>query len=359
MKQKATYILSVVCALFVGIMGTILCLRYVPTTENVMEPTTKKNITVTETNTIKDSIDKIYNAVYVVESYRDNQKISTGTGFAYKKDNKYGYVITNHHVIDQATSVKITTIDGNTVDAKVLGSDEYSDIAVLSIDAKAVSLVATIGDSSKLSLGDTLFTVGSPLGSDYMGTVTKGILSGNNRTVTTSNSVMDVLQTDAAINPGNSGGPLCNVNGEVIGVNSLKLVEDEIEGMGFAIPIEIVMTSVDKLEKGEKIVRPMVGLEMLDVSNTYALYRYGITLNNKDITSGIAVITVTDNGPAAKAGIQKGDIIIKVSDEEVDNTAEFRHKLYKHNVGDTIKITVLRDGKEKTLSVILTEKTGN
>lgn len=357
MKQKITYILSVICALFVGITGTIVCLRYVPDSQMVVPTSeTKKNVTVTETNTIKDSIDKIYNAVYVVESYRSNQKISTGTGFAYKKDNKNGYVITNHHVIENADQVKITTIDGNTVEAKVLGSDEYSDIAVLSIDAKVVTLVATIGDSSKLSLGDTLFTVGSPLGSDYMGTVTKGILSGNNRTVTTSNNVMDVLQTDAAINPGNSGGPLCNVNGEVIGVNSLKLVEDEIEGMGFAIPIEIVMSSVDNLEKGKKIERPLVGVEMIDVSNTFALYRYGITLNDKSITSGIAVVSVSKDSPAENAGIQKGDIITEFAGEKVDNSAEFRHTLYKHKIGETVKIKVLRNGKEKSLDIKLTKK---
>jgi serine protease Do len=346
MKQKITYILTIICAVFIGIIGTIICLRYVPTTQTVVTSDgTKKNVTVTETNTIKDAIDKIYNAVYLIEAYKNSQKISSGTGFAYKKDSKYGYVITNQHVIENADQVKITTIDGNTVEAKVLGSDEYSDIAVLSID-----------DSSKLSLGDTLFTVGSPLGSNYMGTVTKGILSGNNRTVTTSNNVMEVLQTDAAINPGNSGGPLCNVNGEVIGVNSLKLVQDEIEGMGFAIPIELVMTSVDSLEQGKEIERPMIGVEMLNVSNTYALYRYGITLKDKTITSGVVVVTVTSGSPAEDSGIKKGDIITKIGDEEVGNTAEFRHTLYKYKVGDTVKVTFIRDGKQKTVNVKLTKK---
>lgn len=355
-KPKLSYALSIIIALFVGVLGTVICLKYVPEEVSMTQVDgTLKNVTVTENNTIKESINKIYNAVYYIESYSNNQKISSGTGFAYKKDDKFGYVITNHHVVANADQVKITTIDGNTVDAKILGSDEYSDIAVLSIDAKVVTLVATIGDSSKLSLGDTLFTVGSPLGSDYMGTVTKGILSGNNRTVTTSNSIMEVLQTDAAINPGNSGGPLCNINGEVIGVNSLKLVKDEIEGMGFAIPIELVMASVGNLEKGENIVRPMVGLEMLDVNNKYALYRYGILLD-KDITSGVVAVNVVSGGPADKAGIKKGDVITEIDSKKIDSTATFRYALYKHNVGEKVKVKLIREGKEKTVEVTLAEK---
>ncbi len=354
MKQKIIYVVSVIIALFVGVIGTIICVKYIPTTTVVQGDGTKKNVTVTETNTLKDAIDKVYDAVYVIESYKNGQQISTGTGFVYKKDDEKGYVITNHHVIEEADQIKVTTMDGNTVDATLLGSDEYSDIAVLSVDVDVVTLVATIGDSSELSLGDTLFTVGSPLGSDYAGTVTKGILSGNNRTVTTSNNVMDVLQTDAAINPGNSGGPLCNVNGEVIGVNSLKLVEDEIEGMGFAIPIDIVMSSVEYLEKGEEIVRPMVGLEMIDADNVYALYRYGIRLSNDDPTEGVVVMAVTNGGPAESAGIEKGDIITEIDGEAISNSSELRHMLYKHQVGDTIKITAYRNGSKKEFKVTLT-----
>ena len=354
MRKKLNYVLIILCAILIGVVGTTLCYETLNTSNTAAtDDGTKKNVTVTEADSLSESIDKIYDAVYVIESYKNNQLISSGTGFAYKKDDDYGYVITNHHVIDGADQVKVTTIDGNEVEAKVLGSDEYSDIAVLSIDVKAVTLVATIGNSSDLFLGDTLFTVGSPLGKEYMGTVTKGILSGNNRTVTTENTVMEVLQTDAAINPGNSGGPLCNINGEVIGVNSLKLVEDEIEGMGFAIPIEIVMSSVDSLEKGEEIVRPLVGIEMIEASNVYALYQYGIRLSNDDPQEGIVVITVTNNGPAAKAGLEKGDIITKIDGTEVSTISEFRHILYKHDVGDEVTIVAYREGKEKTFKVKL------
>ena len=291
-----------------------------------------------------------------MKSYKHGQLASTGTGFVYKEDSKNGYLITNHHVIESATSVKVVNMDGMEVDAKILGSDEYSDLAVLSIDKDAVMEVATLGDSTKLELGDTLFTVGSPLGEEYMGTVTKGILSGKDRTVSITlqngSYMMEVLQTDAAINPGNSGGPLCNVNGEVIGVNSMKLVEDEIEGMGFAIPIEVVKNEVEKLEKGEKVTRPMLGVSLVDASNSYALYYNRITLDKK-FDKGVVIVEVEDNSAAAIGGLKKNDVILKIGDSEVTDSAHFRYLLYKYQVGDKIKVTYYRNGSTKETTVTL------
>ena len=181
-----------------------------------------------------------------------------------------------------------------------------------------------------------------------MGTVTKGILSGKERTITvestTFSQMIEVLQTDAAINPGNSGGPLVNINGEVIGVTSMKLVQNEVEGMGFAIPIEIVNTLIDKLEQGEKIERPLIGIEMTDVSNTYYLYRQAIMIP-EEVEKGIVVIKTQENSPAQKAGLQKGDIILSLNDTEIEDTAHFKYVLYKYEVGDTIKIKYMRNNK--------------
>lgn len=255
MRQKIIYISTVILSFFLGVIGTYLVIKNNPiTVQDVVK--TINEVKITESDTIQPAIEKIYDAVVLVESYKGNALIGTGTGFVYKKDDKNGYIITNHHVIENASSVKVISTNGKTSEVKILGSDIYADIAVLSIDAKDVLKVAEIGESTKLKLGDTLFTVGSPLGSEYMGTVTKGILSGKDRTVSVNLAngkfMMEVLQTDAAINPGNSGGPLVNINGEVIGVNSLKLVEDEIEGMGFAIPIEIAMSAAETLEKVKK-----------------------------------------------------------------------------------------------------------
>ncbi|NLL44402.1 MAG: PDZ domain-containing protein [Mollicutes bacterium] len=355
MREKIIYILTIILSISIGVIGTILV--YDSRSGKIREIIEKeiREVTITESDTIKPAIDKIYDAVVMVETYKGNRLVTTGTGFVYKKDDKVGYIITNHHVIEDGNTIKVINNNGQTTDAKVLGSDAYADIAVLSIDKEAVLQVAEIGNSTELELGDTLFTVGTPLGSEYMGTVTKGILSGKNRTVTVSLSqgdfMMEVLQTDAAINPGNSGGPLVNINGQVVGVNSLKLVKDEIEGMGFAIPIELVMTSVQHLEKGEEIKRPLLGVEMLDVTNTYALYLNDIYLD-QDFKNGVVVVNVMPNTPAA-AKLQKSDVILEINGTKINDIGHFRFILYKYSVGDTIKIKYYRDGKIQEVDVYL------
>jgi serine protease Do len=355
MREKIVYIITIIISLSVGVIGTIITLQYVPTKTEVIERNINE-VTINESDTIKSAVNKVYDSVVVIEAYKGNTPISTGTGFVYKTDEDYGYIITNHHVIDSGTSIKVLNIEGQQVDATILGSDAYADIAVLSIDKEAVLQVAEIGDSTKLELGDTLFTVGSPLGKEYMGTVTKGILSGQDRTVTVELShgsfMMEVLQTDAAINPGNSGGPLVNINGEVIGVNSLKLVKDEIEGMGFAIPIELVMSSVDRLEKGEEIKRPLFGAELSDATNTYGLYRNDIYLKD-DFTSGVVVISVVEGMPAAGSNFQKGDVILEINNTKIKNIGHFRFILYKYDIGDTITVKYYRDGKINEVDVLL------
>lgn len=362
MKDKIIYITTIILSFFIGIMGTIIVINYMPNTPKIEktinnEPTSTINIT--ESNTIKEAINKIYDAVVLVETYKNNSDLASGTGFIYKKDEKNGYIITNHHVIEGGNQYKITLINGEEVDATLLGSDEYSDIAVLSINQEVVTQVAKLGQSIESEIGDTVFAVGSPLGKEYMGTVTKGILSGKDRTITvtsaTSSTMVEVLQTDAAINPGNSGGPLLNINGEVIGVTSMKLVKSEIEGMGFAIPIEIVSSIIEKLENGEKIERPLIGIEMTDVTNTYYLYRQGITIP-QDIETGVVVIKVNDNYPSAQAGLQKGDIILSINETEIKDSVHFKHLLYKYQVGDKIKIKYYRNNKILETNMTLDKK---
>lgn len=355
MRERIIYIISIIITLFVGVIGTILTIRYIPARTEVVEKKVSE-VSINEADTIKPAVDKVYDAVVLIENYKGNKLVGTGTGFVYKKDANVGYIITNHHVIEGGTSIKVLNINGQSVDATLLGSDTYADIAVLSINKDAVLQVAKMGDSTKLELGETLFTVGSPLGSEYIGTVTKGILSGKDRTVTvdlTNGSfMMEVLQTDAAINPGNSGGPLVNINGEVIGVNSLKLVEDEIEGMGFAIPIELVMTSVDRLEKGEEIKRPLLGAELADVTNTYGLYLNDIYLKD-EFDAGVVIVSVVKDMPASAAKFQKGDVILEINGTKITNTGHFRFVLYKYDIGETVTIKYYRDGKISDVNVKL------
>lgn len=358
MKEKTKYIIGFIVVFFVGVILTVLSFHFFPVLKGEDVVKTVKEVTVKENDTIKSAVDKVYDSVLVVKSYQGNRLVGTGTGFVYKKENKKGYIITNHHVIEGATSVKVENMNGQVLDAKILGSDEISDLAVLSMDESGVLQVATLGDSTKLELGDTLFTVGSPMGEEYKGTVTKGILSGKDRTVSVdvnnSSFMMEVLQTDAAINPGNSGGPLVNINGEVVGVNSMKLVKDEIEGMGFAIPIEIVKTELDKLEAGKKITRPIMGVSVIDANNSYALY-YNEIILDETFEDGVVVASVEDGYPASVAGLKKGDVILEVNGTKVKNSAHFRYMLYKYEVGDTITLRYYRDGKEKEADVKLTE----
>ena len=210
-----------------------------------------------------------------------------------------------------------------------------------------------------MELGDTVFTVGSPLGYDYRGSVTSGVLSGKDRMVSiqVSNSsnndwVMRVLQLDASINPGNSGGPLLNVNGEVIGICSMKLVDDNIEGMGFAIPIEYAMSHVETLENGKKIKWPLLGISMADVTNTSLLAANNININNKQ-KEGVVVVDIKEGTAAAKSDLKKGDIVIKINDKKTKDIAHLRYELYQYKAGDTIEITYIRNNHEHKTKVTL------
>ncbi|MDD3187358.1 MAG: S1C family serine protease [Bacilli bacterium] len=357
MKQKSYYILTVIVGITLGVLGTYVYLTEYKDTNTIS--TTEKVVTVTETDTIKSAIEKVYDATILVETYDNGSLVSTGTGFVYKEDDNYGYILTNNHVTEDGDSVKILNNNGDSIDGTILGADEYSDIAVIRIDKEYVLQVAEIGSSSDSEIGDTVFTVGSPLGEEYMGTVTKGILSGKNRLVTVTLSsgsyMIETLQTDAAMNPGNSGGPLVNMNGQVIGINSLKLVEDEIEGMGFAIPIETVMPVIDKLEAGETIDRPYLGVQLIDATSTFQLFYNRINLS-EDVTYGVVIASIEDGKPADNAGLQKGDVIIEVDGEKVEDSSKFRYILYQHNIGDSIKVKYYRGDEIKETTIVLTDK---
>jgi serine protease Do len=351
-KKLLKYFLAYVFVLVSAIVTVVLYLMYFPVNSKII--TEKKTINqtrLTETQ-MEDAIEKVYDSVVTVESYKYNESIGSGSGFIYKTDSKKGYILTNHHVINGADKVEVIFSDNKVEEVKILGSDEYTDLAVLSIEKEKVPLVATLGDSSNIKLGSTVFTVGSPMGSDYSGSVTRGIISGKERTIENSNVVTKVIQTDSAINPGNSGGPLVNLAGEVIGITSMKLAKEEIEGMGFAIPINDAKNYVTYLEKGEEIERPSMGVSLIDVSDRYSLFRYGINVDSK-IKSGAVVVKVQKNSSAEKAGIKPNDIIIKLDDNEITSSAKIRYYLYQHNIKDKIKVTVIRDNKEKDIEMEL------
>lgn len=355
-------IISILISFISGALGSIII--YGTNNTTTSSPIIKPNngIILNEKDSISSGVESIYDAVVVVEGFNGGQLASTGTGFIYKESNGKAYIMTNHHVISGVESVKIILSDNSVVDAKVMGSEAYSDIAVLSVNSNKIKSIAIMGDSNKLNVGDTLFTVGSPEGANYAGTVTKGILSGKDRLVavalssstSSSDYYMKVLQTDAAINPGNSGGPICNINGEVIGITNMKLVDATVEGMGFAIPIEDALFYASTLEKGQSVVRPYIGIGMLDITDEYVLWQNGITIG-EHINNGIAILEVASNSPADKAKLKKGDVIISVSGEKIESIAEFRYVLYKHLPGDTIEVEYIRGKDTKKVEVKLGE----
>lgn len=343
-------LLSFVC----GMIGAYLISQTVSVEQVV------KNITTSELveNSISSSVDKVYDSTVAI-SHTLNGKLITGTGFIYKKKNGLAYIITNNHVIDGATEPDVEFTDNDKkIKAKIVGGDKYADIAVLTIPDKDEYKIVEIGDNEQLKLGDTIFTVGTPMGLSYKGTVTKGILSGKDRMVevnVTGNAAdyyMKVIQIDAAVNPGNSGGPLCDVSGNVIGVISLKIVENTVEGMGFAIPIEDALKYASLIEEGGQISRPYIGITMSDLSEEYYLWQNRISIPD-GVDAGIAVISVEKGSPADKAGLKKGDIIVKLGGEDTGSLAEFRYELYKHDVGDKVEIEFYRNDKIQKTTITL------
>lgn len=365
-KRKSKKIHGILITIFVVLIAFVLGLSimYLYSKNNPTVITSKKTVSEIKVSeeAMEDAIDKVYDSVLCIQVLdQSGNVISSGSGFVYSKDSKYGYILTNSHVVSGATTVQGVLSNNNTVELKVLGTDSYTDLAVLRMDAKDVLGVASIGKSSNVKVGNTVFTVGSPMGSNYSGTVTKGILSGKDRLIETSSStdsyttesyIVKVMQTDAAISPGNSGGPLVDLAGDVIGINSLKLVDSSVEGMGFAIPIEDAMSYVDTLAQGKKVERPILGVQILDLTNKLLLQRYDINYDSS-INEGIILVKVNGGYPASDAGLKNMDVVTKINGEKVTTTSQFKYELYKYSIGDTIEVTYVRNGKEKTTKIKL------
>jgi serine protease Do len=309
------------------------------------------------------STDSLYNSLFGDDEGGSSKKkgkletYSEGSGVVYMKSNGKGYIVTNNHVISGSDAVQVQLANGKTVSAKVVGKDSTTDLAVLSIDAKYVTQTAEFGDSKSLQAGQTVIAVGSPLGSEYASTVTQGIVSAPARTIeTSSGNQQTVIQTDAAINPGNSGGALVNSAGQVIGINSMKLAQSSdgtsVEGMGFAIPSNEVVTIVNELVKKGKITRPQLGVRVVALNGIPEAYRSRLKIKS-NLKNGIYVASINKNSSASRAGMKSGDVITAVDGKKVDDVASLHSILYSHKVGDTVNVTVNRNGKNVSLKVKL------
>ncbi|HEY2491561.1 MAG TPA: trypsin-like peptidase domain-containing protein [Paenibacillus sp.] len=313
---------------------------------------------------------KVRPAVVSIVNYKDHKKdvltldeSGVGSGVIYKQKNGLAYIITNHHVINEAEELEVITIDGEKHKAKLIGTDPVNDIAVLSIDDKNIKVIAEMGDSDKLRLGETVIAIGNPLG--LGDTLTSGIISYTNRMIPVSlnqDGVYDweqkVIQTDAAINEGNSGGALVDLNGKVIGINTMKISDTGVEGLGFAIPMDQVMKTAGDLMENGKISRSYLGVYTVDLNNSFspidADQRKELKLPS-DVKDGVLVLDVV--GPALDAGMKLNDVITQFNGKAINKTLELKKFLYDETkVGDELTITYYREGELKTTKVLLKDK---
>lgn len=296
-----------------------------------------------------------------------NQAVGVGSGVIYKKQGDKAYIVTNHHVVEEANQLEVTLSDGKKVPGTLQGSDIWTDLAVVEISSKGIAddFVSEFGDSDSLHIGEPVMAIGNPLGLEFSGSVTQGIISGVNRTVPVDinkDGVPDwnaeVIQTDAAINPGNSGGALVNIGGQVIGINSMKIATEAIEGIGFSIPINYVRPIIEDLEKYGEVKRPAMGVTLRDVAEISAYHQEQTLKLPKDVTEGVMIEQVVANSPAAKAGLKELDVIVGLDNEEINDVIELRKHLYnKKKVGDTMEVTYYRGGKKEKATVKLTDDT--
>ncbi|MGY8621398.1 S1C family serine protease [Bacillus safensis] len=289
------------------------------------------------------------------------EKTGTGSGVIFKKSGNKAYILTNNHVIEGANKLTVSLHDGKTIEGKLVGADPLTDLAVVEISSSHVTKVAALGNSSSLRAGETVIAIGNPLGEDLSRTVTQGIVSGVDRTVSMNTSAgessINVIQTDAAINPGNSGGPLLTTDGKVVGITSMKISETGVEGIGFALPINDVKPIADQLLAKGKIERPYIGISMLDLEQVPDVYqKETLGLKSSQLDQGVYVKEIAAGSPAAKAGLKSEDVITAINGKQIKTGSELRHELYTNTkVGDTVSITLIRNGKQETKQVTLTQ----
>ena len=383
-KKIGQLLLIIIISFFSGVLGSLTILQL----NQKQETNTQNNTTISQTavkneNSTTKAVDKVKDAVVSIITYSANsqnslfgygesdtdtnteQVSSQGSGVIYKKDGEYAYIVTNTHVINGAKKVDIRLADGTKVPGEIVGTDTYSDIAVVKISSEKVSAVAEFGDSSKLTVGETAIAIGSPLGSEYANTVTQGIVSSLNRTVSLKSEdgqaiSTKAIQTDTAINPGNSGGPLINIQGQVIGITSSKIATNggtSVEGLGFAIPSNDAIKIIEQLENNGKVTRPALGIQMVNLSNLSTTDLQKLKLPDS-ITSGVAVRSVQSNMPA-NGHLEKYDVITKVDGNPITSATELQNALYSHSVGDKMTITYYRNGKEETTTIKLDKSTND
>ena len=342
-------------------------------TESSSLPSNTTQVSTDITTDVTSAVEKVAGAVVGVTNIQSSsdfltpsgssQEAGTGSGVIYKKSGDKAYVVTNNHVIEGANQVEVTLADGSKVEAKLLGTDIWTDLAVLEMDAAKVTAVAQFGNSEKLKQGETVIAIGNPLGLDFSGSVTTGVVSGKDRTIPVDLNgdgqqdwQAEVLQTDAAINPGNSGGALVNLAGDLIGINSMKIAQSSVEGIGLAIPINSAIPVIEDLEQFGEMKRPSMGVTLVDVTDVSAFHQRDTLRLPEEVTTGVVVDEVVGESPADVAGLQRYDVIVEMDGEKIENIIELRKHLYNEKeVGDSLTIKVYRAGQLMEMNLELTD----
>ena len=347
-----TIILSAIVGFGAGYAGSHLSNN---TDITIKQETQKAKSGTIQVTDVSDIVEKCKDSVVEIttESVSSGNSIfdqyvsqGAGSGVIISED---GYIVTNNHVVNNATSFKVTTTDGIEFDAKIIGTDSQTDLAVIKIEAQNL-LAATLGDSDTLQVGDPAIAIGNPLG-ELGGTVTTGIISATDRQITIDNETMTLLQTDAAINPGNSGGGLFNSDGNLIGIVNAKESSTGIEGLGFAIPITPAKDVITELmQNGSVTSRPALKVSLYDyTSNNQA--------QNSKYKDGCYIVQIVRNGAADKAGLKQNDRIISFDGQDIHSTSDVKAILKKHKIGDTLKIVVERNSKKVEVEITLQAQT--
>ena len=390
MKKYLKYAILFLFGFFGGLAGSLVVSLFqtnssqVAGTNSSSEKVTVSNVNYDNETSVTEAVSTVQDAVVSVIGYEQNSGTidslfgsqnssgdltvsSEGSGVIYKKEGDYAYLVTNTHVIAGAQQIDIQLSSGEKVEGELVGSDTYSDIAVIKIDASKVTTVAEFADSDTIKVGETAIAIGSPLGAVYANSVTQGIVSSLSRTVTTQSEdgqiiSINAIQTDTAINPGNSGGPLINIQGQVIGITSSKITfvdassNVSVEGMGFAIPSNDAIAIINQLEESGKVIRPALGVQMIDLAQLSSSQLQTAGLEDSDLTSGVLIIS-TQAGLPADGKLERYDVITAIDGETIETTSDLQSALYKYNIGDSIKVTYYRDGQEKTVTIELTHST--
>ncbi|MCM3664474.1 S1C family serine protease [Mesobacillus subterraneus] len=325
------------------------------------DKTATRNVSLDVYSQITKAVDKAGDAVVGITNIQESTSFwgqsqesgGTGSGVVYKKEGDKAYIVTNHHVVADASELEVSLSDGTKIPAKLLGSDIWTDLAVLEVPADQIKVVAEFGNSDKLKPGEPVIAIGNPLGLTFSGSVTQGIISGTERAIPvdinqdgTPDWQAEVLQTDAAINPGNSGGALINIEGQVIGINSMKIAQNAVEGIGLSIPINYASPIIDDLEKSGEVKRPFMGVELASVNEISSNHQQNTLKLPKEINYGVAIRGVQPDSPAAQAGLQELDVIVEMDGEEIRDVVDLRKHLYnKKKVGDDMQVKYYRNGQ--------------